>query len=155
MPPAAEETQIQNRPLRPAWRSDFGLGRRSRVFSRSGNTNPREKRVRISRHIRDSRGRSSWSMQRVSLEIDFSGLRCGAISALAVDQVYLVGPETPIRARKGSEIAEISAIQGVLLKHAGGSHWKSTSAGRWLTDSSPVSASRRPPGPWRPVPASR
>ena len=46
-------------------------------------------------------------------EIDFSGLRCGAIWALAVDQVYLGGPETPIRARKGSGLAEISAMQGV------------------------------------------
>ena len=33
------------------------------------------------------------------------GLRGGAISASAVDQVYLGGPETPIRARKGSRIA--------------------------------------------------
>ena len=33
--------------------------------------------------------------------------------ALAVDQVYLVGPETPIRARKGSGIAEISTIHGI------------------------------------------
>ena len=49
--------------------------------------------------------------RRVSLEI--SGLRGGAISALAVAQVYLGGHETPIRARKGSGIAEISAIQGV------------------------------------------
>ena len=65
-PPAAEETQIQNRQLRPARRSDFGLGRRSSVFSRSRNTNPREERV----------------------------TRC-----------------------KGS----------LLLKHRGGSHWKSTS----------------------------
>ena len=62
-PPAAEETQIQNRPLRPARRSDFGPGRRWRVSRRSGNTNPREERVRISRDIRDARGRSSWSMQ--------------------------------------------------------------------------------------------
>ena len=41
------------------------------------------------------------------------GLRGGAISASAVDQGCLCGPETPIRARKGSGIAEISAIQGV------------------------------------------
>ena len=51
--------------------------------------------------------------RRVSLEIDFSGLRGGAISALAVDEGCLGGPETPIRARKGSGLAEISAIQGV------------------------------------------
>ena len=44
-------------------------------------------------------------------EIDFSDLRCGAIWALAVDQVYLGGPETPIRAGEGSRLAEISAIQ--------------------------------------------
>ena len=37
----------------------------------------------------------------------------GVISASAVDQVYLGGPETRIRARKGSGLAEISAIQGV------------------------------------------
>ena len=47
------------------------------------------------------------------MEIDFSGQRGGAISALTVDQVYLGGPETPIRARKGSGLAEISAMQGV------------------------------------------
>ena len=47
------------------------------------------------------------------MEIDFSGLRGGAIWALAVAQVYLVGHETPIRARKGSGLAEISAMQGV------------------------------------------
>ena len=54
------------------------------------------------------------ALRRVSLEIDFSGLRGGAISALAVDQVYLGGPETRIRARKGSGLAKIlSAMQGV------------------------------------------
>ena len=39
--------------------------------------------------------------------------RSGAISALAVAQVYLGGPETPIRAGEVSGLAEISAIQGV------------------------------------------
>ena len=62
-PPAAEETQIQNRQLRRARRSDFGLGRRSSVFRRSGHTTPRGKRVRISLDIRDSRGRSSCSIE--------------------------------------------------------------------------------------------
>ena len=47
------------------------------------------------------------------MEIDFSGLLGGAIWALAVAQVYLGGHETPIRASKGSGLAEISAIQGV------------------------------------------
>ena len=56
VPLQAKDTQIQNQPLRPARRSD---------------------------------------------------------SALAVDQVYLGGPETPIRAGKGSGLVEISAIQGV------------------------------------------
>ena len=42
-----------------------------------------------------------------------SGLRCGAILVMAVDQGCLGGPETRIRARKVSELAEISAIQGV------------------------------------------
>ena len=51
--------------------------------------------------------------RRVSLEIDFSGLHGGAISALAIAQVYLGGPETRIRAGKGSGLAEISAMQGV------------------------------------------
>ena len=50
---------------------------------------------------------------RVSLEIDFSGLRSGAMLALAVDHGCLRGAETPIRAGEGSGIAEISAIQGV------------------------------------------
>ena len=54
----AEESQIQIRPLRSAVRRDFGHGRRSRVFRRSGNTNPCKESVRISRDIRDSRGRS-------------------------------------------------------------------------------------------------
>ena len=61
-PPASENTQIQNQPLRPARRSDFCLGRQSSVFRRSGNTNLREERVGISRESRDigdSRGRSS------------------------------------------------------------------------------------------------
>ena len=49
----------------------------------------------------------------LTLKIDFSGLSGGAIWALAVAQVYLVGHETPIRARKGSGLAEISAMQGV------------------------------------------
>ena len=48
-----------------------------------------------------------------SLEIDFSGSRGEVISALAVDQRLLCGPETQIRAGKGSGLAEISAIQGV------------------------------------------
>ena len=39
--------------------------------------------------------------RRDSSEIDFSVSHGGAISASAVDQVYLGGPETPIRARKG------------------------------------------------------
>ena len=46
------------------------------------------------------------------LEIDFSGLRGGAIWALAVTQVYLGGPETRIRAGKSSADAEISVLQG-------------------------------------------
>ena len=49
--------------------------------------------------------------RRVSLEIDFSGLRGGAISASAVDQGCLRGPETRIRAGKSSANAEISAWQ--------------------------------------------
>ena len=48
-----------NRPLRPAWRSDFGLGSQSRVSVLSGNTIPREERVTIGRDISNSRGSSS------------------------------------------------------------------------------------------------
>ena len=51
--------------------------------------------------------------RRVWLEIDFLGLSGGAISALAINQVYLGGPETPICAGKGSGLAEISAIHMV------------------------------------------
>ena len=54
----------------------------------------------------------------LTLKIDFSGLSGGAISALAVAQVYLVGHKTPSRARKGSGLAEISAMQGVALPEA-------------------------------------
>ena len=50
--------------------------------------------------------------RRVSLEIHFSGLRGGAISTLAIDQGYLRGPETRIRAGKSSADAEISVLQG-------------------------------------------
>ena len=50
------------------------------------------------------------ALRRVLLEIDFSCLRGGTIWALAVDQVYLVGPE--IRAGKSSADAEISVLQG-------------------------------------------
>ena len=49
----------------------------------------------------------------LTLEIDFSGLGGGAISASAVAQRYLGSPETPIRAGEGSGLAEISAILGV------------------------------------------
>ena len=49
----------------------------------------------------------------LTLEIDFSGLSGGAISASAVAQGHLGGPETPIRAGEGSGLAEIAAIQGV------------------------------------------
>ena len=52
---------------------------------------------------------------RLSLEINFSGLLGGAISALAVAQGRLCGPETRVRARrKGLGFAERSAIQGVV-----------------------------------------
>ena len=52
------------------------------------------------------------ALRRVSLEIDFSGLSGGAISALAVAQAYSGGPETRIRAGKSSADAEISVLQG-------------------------------------------
>ena len=48
--------------------------------------------------------------RRPRFKIGRLGLRGGAISALAVDEGCLGGPETPIRARKGSGLAEISAI---------------------------------------------
>ena len=41
----------------------------------------------------------------LSSELDYSGLRCGAILALAVHQVCFGGQETRIRARKGSGLA--------------------------------------------------
>ena len=50
--------------------------------------------------------------RRVSSEIDFSGVRGGAIMALAVDQVSLGGPETQRRSGKTSANAEISVLQG-------------------------------------------
>ena len=53
------------------------------------------------------------ALRRVSLETDFSGQRGGAISALAVDQGCLRGPEIRIREKKGLGSAEIPAIQGV------------------------------------------
>ena len=48
--------------------------------------------------------------RRPRFKIGRLGLCGGAISALAVNQGCLGGPETPIRARKGSGVAEISAI---------------------------------------------
>ena len=47
---------------------------------------------------------------RPRFKIGRSGLRGAAILASAVDQGYLAGPETRIHARKGSGLAEISAI---------------------------------------------
>ena len=89
------EDLIGIRLLRLARRSDLGLGRRSSVFKGSGIA-----------EISAMQGVAPPEAERrVSLEIDFSGLRGGAISALAVAQVYLGGHETPIRARKGSGIA--------------------------------------------------
>ena len=51
--------------------------------------------------------------RRPSFKIGSLGLRCGVFSALAVDQGCLGGPETRIRARRLSGLAEKSAIQGV------------------------------------------
>ena len=66
--------------------------------------------------------------RRPRFKIGSLGLRGGAISALAVDQVYSGGPETPIRARKGSVLARYLRCKGLLLlKHWGGSYWKLTS----------------------------
>ena len=48
--------------------------------------------------------------RRPRFKIGRFGLRGGANLALAVDEGCLGGPETPIRARKGSGLAEISAI---------------------------------------------
>ena len=48
--------------------------------------------------------------RRPRFKIGRLGLRGGANLALAVDEWCLGGPETPIRARKGSGLAEISAI---------------------------------------------
>ena len=47
------------------------------------------------------------------MKIGRLGLRCGAILALAIYEGCLGGPETPISARKGSGLAEISAIHEV------------------------------------------
>ena len=59
------------------------------------------------------------------------GLHGGAISALTVDQVYSGGQETRIRARKGSGLVKIAAMQGVAPPDASrGSYWKSTSQAR-------------------------
>ena len=107
---AAQETQIQNLPLSPVWRSNSCPDRRSRVSRRSGNAKPREERVEISAIQGVA---PPEACRRLSLEIDFSG----AISALSVDQGYLGCPlaETQIRARKTSAFTKISAIQGVAL----------------------------------------
>ena len=48
--------------------------------------------------------------RRPRFKIGSLGLRGGAILALVVDEWCLGGPETPIRARKGSGLAEISEI---------------------------------------------
>ena len=93
-PPAAEETQIQNQPLRPARRSDFGTVRRpvDQVYLGSPETPIRARNGSGLAEISAMQGFDPpEACRRVSLEIDFSGLRGGAISALAVDQVYLGG----------------------------------------------------------------
>ena len=51
--------------------------------------------------------------RRPRFKIGSLDLRGGANFELAVDEGCQGGPETPIRAGKGSGIAEISAIQGV------------------------------------------
>ena len=57
-------------------------------------------------------GLSTVALRMDSLEIDFPGLRCAAISALAVNQVYLGSPETRILAGKSVADAEILVLQG-------------------------------------------
>ena len=88
-------SRLQNRPLRSARQSDFGLGRRSRVSVRSRNTNPREESVIGNRLLRPAR-RSDFGPGR-----QWQSIKC-----------YLGGRETRICARKGSGLAEISVLQG-------------------------------------------
>ena len=47
--------------------------------------------------------------RKLTLEIGFSDSRSAAISAMAVSQGHLGGPNAPIRARKGRGFVEISA----------------------------------------------
>ena len=101
-----------NRLLRLARRSNLGLGRRSSVFS--GHETPiRARKGSGLAEISAMQGVAPpEALRRVSLEIDFSGLRGGAISALVIDQGCLRGPKTRIRAGKTSADAEISVLQG-------------------------------------------
>ena len=76
-------------------------------------TRNRARRGLVDAKISTEINASLQQQRRPRFKIGSFGLRGGAISALAVNQVYLGGPETPIRAGEGSELAEISAIQGV------------------------------------------
>ena len=76
-------------------------------------TRNRAQRGRVDAKISTEINAPLQQQRRPRFKIGRLGLRCGAISALAVDQVYLGGHETPIRASKGSGLAEISAMQGV------------------------------------------
>ena len=100
---SAEEAQIQNRPLGRSGGAISAL-----AVNQGGLCGPE---IRI--HGDSARGKGQdlprcplfkGSVLRVSLEIDFLGLRCRAISALAVNQGCLRSPETRIRSRRGSGI---------------------------------------------------
>ena len=63
--------------------------------------------------------------RRLSLEIDFTGPRCGAISALAVDQGCLDGPNTNPREERVGICRDVRDSRVIMLNRRGDRHSKS------------------------------
>ena len=75
-------------------------------------TRYRAQRGLVDAQIHTELNASLQQQRRPRVKICSLGLCGGVISALAVDQKCLRGPKTRISARKGSGLAEISAIHG-------------------------------------------
>ena len=104
---------FQNWPLMLAWRSDLGPGRRSRVLSRSGNTNPREKNFGRCWDIRYSR--KSWDRPSLWCKeetlIRNRPLACAAARERFWPWSSFKGVEAVRKHVEASGVAEISVIQ--------------------------------------------
>ena len=116
-PRRREEPQIRNRPLRPALRSDICPGRRSRVSVLSGNTNPHKERVRISRDICDSRGRSSCS-RLTTHATDLPGFEALSAASSPQRKAVVPGPEATNEPAKGVPIYTCNCLEMMAQRKA-------------------------------------